>query len=75
MIVPLSSLRPGERGVVVSIGGGVRARSKLVAMGLMPGAVVQVIEAYGRGPIIFTVGSTRLAMGRGLASRVLVRKI
>ncbi len=75
MIVPLSSLGPGERGIVVSIAGGARARSRLMAMGLLPGAVVQVIEAYGRGPIIFTVGSTRLAMGRGLAARVLVRKL
>jgi len=75
MIVPLSSLKPGERGVVVDIKGGPNFRSKLVSVGLTPGVTVQVIESYGYGPIVLYVGGTRLAVGRGMASRVLVRKL
>ncbi|WP_048811182.1 FeoA family protein [Thermococcus gammatolerans] len=75
MIVPLLSLVPGERGVVVDLRGGPNFRSRLYAMGLAPGAIVRVLESYPRGPIILEVGGTRLALGKGMASRVFVRKL
>ncbi|MEO2151954.1 MAG: FeoA family protein [Thermococcus sp.] len=75
MIVPLLSLAPGERGVVVDLRGGPNFRSRLYAMGLAPGAIVRVLESYPRGPIILEVGGTRLALGKGMASRVFVRKL
>ncbi len=75
MIVPLLSLVPGERGVVVDLRGGPNFRSRLYAMGLAPGAIVRVLENYPRGPIILDVGGTRLALGKGMASRVFVRKL
>ncbi|WP_456422592.1 FeoA family protein [Thermococcus sp.] len=75
MIVPLLSLAPGERGVVVDLRGGPNFRSRLYAMGLAPGAIVKVISFYPRGPVIVEAGGTRLALGRGMASRVLVRKL
>ncbi|ANF23345.1 FeoA family protein [Thermococcus piezophilus] len=75
MIVPLSALGPGEKGIVVNIAGGHYARQRLVSMGLSPGAMVQVIESHSMGPIIFSVGGSRFAIGRGLASKVMVRKL
>ncbi len=75
MIIALSEIRPGERGVVVNIIGGPNARQKLVSMGLIPGAVVQVLEAHPLGPIIISVGGVRFAIGKGLARKVLVRKL
>ena len=75
MIVPLNSLRPGERGIVVNILGGPTARQRLVGMGLTPGATIQIIESHSYGPIIISVGGVRFAIGRGMASKVLVRKL
>ncbi len=75
MIVPLSSLQPGERGVVVDIRGGPNFRNKLVAVGLTPGVTLHVIEAHPYGPMVLFVGGTRLAIGRGMASRVFVRRL
>ncbi|WP_297534435.1 FeoA family protein [Thermococcus sp.] len=75
MIVPLLSLAPGERAIVVDLRGGPNFRSRLYAMGLAPGAVVQVVSVYPRGPVIIQVGGTRLALGRGMAARVLVRRL
>nr|WP_297068553.1 FeoA family protein [Thermococcus sp.] len=75
MIVPLSSLAPGERGVVVNLHGGPSFRSRLYAMGLAPSAIIQVIGRYSRGPIIVEVGGTRLAIGKGMAARISVRKL
>ena len=75
MIVPLSSLMPGERGVVVNISGGPGMRGRLVSMGITPGATVQVLESYAVGPIIVSVGGVRFAVGRRMASKILVKKI
>jgi len=75
MIVPLNVLRPGERGIVVNILGGPNARQRLVSMGLTPGATVQILEAHPMGPLIISVGGVRFAIGRGLASKVMVRKL
>ncbi len=75
MIVPLSNLRPGESGVVINLQGGPNFRSRLYAMGLSPGATVQVVNVYNPGPVVVEVGGARLALGRGMASRVLVRKL
>ncbi|WP_367183019.1 ferrous iron transport protein A [Thermococcus sp.] len=75
MIVPLISLRPGERGIVVDLRGGPNFRSKLYAMGLAPGAIIRVLENYPRGPVIVEAGGTRLALGKGMAMRVFVRKL
>ncbi|WP_010478832.1 FeoA family protein [Thermococcus zilligii] len=75
MIVPLNSLRPGEAGIVVNLQGGPNFRSRLYAMGLAPGAAVRVVSVYSSGPVVVEVGGTRLALGRGMASKVLVRKL
>ncbi|MDK2913550.1 MAG: ferrous iron transport protein [Thermococcaceae archaeon] len=75
MIVPLSSLKPGERGIVVNLQGGPGFRNRVLGMGIAPGAVVQVVEAYNPGPMVISVSGTRFAVGRGMASRILVRKL
>ncbi|WP_367270869.1 ferrous iron transport protein A [Thermococcus sp.] len=75
MIVPLSSLKPGENGIVVDIKGGHQFRSRVVSMGITPGITVHVVESYAAGPIIFYVGGTRLAMGKGMAARILIKKL
>ncbi|ASJ03200.1 Fe2+ transport protein [Thermococcus profundus] len=75
MIVPLNSLRPGEKGIVVTLQGGAGFRNRLLGMGITPGAVVHVLEIYNTGPIIVNVSGTRFALGKGMASKILVRKL
>ncbi|WP_188203052.1 FeoA family protein [Thermococcus camini] len=75
MIVPLNALRPGDKGIVVNILGGPTARQRLVGMGLTPGATVQIIESHQYGPIIISVGGVRFAIGRGMAAKVMIRKL
>ncbi|HDZ36242.1 MAG TPA: ferrous iron transport protein A [Thermococcus sp.] len=75
MIVPLNALKPGEKGIVVNILGGSTVRQRLVGMGLTPGATVQIIGSHGYGPIIISVGGVRFAIGKGMAAKVMVRKL
>jgi ferrous iron transport protein A len=75
MVVPLSTLKPGERGIVVTLQGGAGFRNRLLGMGITPGAIVQVLEMYSAGPIVINISGTRFALGRGMASKILVRKL
>jgi len=73
-IVSLSALRAGEHGEVVELAGGRGMLSRLTALGFTPGADVMVVQNYGRGPLITRVRDARIALGRGEADRVYVRR-
>ncbi|MEM4576184.1 MAG: FeoA family protein [Candidatus Nezhaarchaeales archaeon] len=73
---PLSAMKPGEEGVVVSIACGLGAAKRLAEMGLTPGTRVLVTRrAPLRGPIEVEVRGTRIALGYGLASKIAVKSI
>ncbi len=50
-------------------------RCRLLDMGLVPGTRVKVINNQNRGPILVEVRDSKMALGRGLASKILVYKI
>jgi ferrous iron transport protein A len=68
----LSELMTGQHGVVQSLDGGRMFRSRAANLGFTAGAEVTVVQNYGRGPMIVAVRGTRVALGRGEASMVLV---
>jgi len=77
--VPLAALREGESGTVVSIlpghGRGRRCGfvRRVMEMGLTPGARVSVVSsAPFRGPVEILVRGSRLAVGRGVAEKIIV---
>jgi ferrous iron transport protein A len=72
--VPLSALAAGEQGVVVALSAGRRLMSRMAALGFTPGARVSVVQNFGRGPLIAMVRDARIALGRGEARRIRVRR-
>lgn len=87
MELSLTQLKDGEKGTVTSIkvskGRGRRRKRtrsswglerRLMDMGLTPSTVVTVVKsAPFKGPIEIIVRGSRLALGRGVAKRVLVK--
>ena len=73
-VVPLSALRAGERCVVVRLAGGRGLLSRMASLGFTPGAEVTVVQNFGRGPLIARVRDARIALGRGEASKILLRR-
>ena len=74
--VPLAALPPGARGRVVGIaGGGMNVRMRLLQMGFTPGVIVEVVENRGRGPVLVRVRGTVVALGRGVAEKVIVEPL
>ncbi|MEM1619360.1 MAG: FeoA family protein [Fervidicoccaceae archaeon] len=73
MPTTLAELRPGIRAKIISVqarGRGLERR--LMEMGFAPGALVKVVSNNGRGPLLVEVEGVRVALGRGVAARVLV---
>ncbi|NLE45431.1 MAG: ferrous iron transport protein A [Chloroflexi bacterium] len=70
----MSDLATGERGVVVELLAGRGLLGRMVALGFTPGAPVTVVQNFGRGPIIVLVRDARIALGRGEARHIHVRR-
>ena len=71
--VNLSQMYSGQSGKVVGIDGGVGLVSRLSAMGIRPGRkITKLSSMLMRGPVTVQQGSTRLAIGFGMARKILV---
>ena len=74
-MMPLTMACPGEEVRLVAIRGRWRMRRRLADLGLNPGMTVRVVQHSGRGPMIVAVKDSRLAIGRGMAHRILVESV
>ena len=73
--LPLSMILPGQRARLVRIDAGCRVVHRLTEMGLTPGVELEVVQ-QGRGcPLLVAVRDTRLALGRGMAEKVMVKVV
>lgn len=71
----LNSLRSGTRAQVHGITTGRKARCRLAALGLLPGSRLQVVANTGIGPLLLSVGDSRLMVERGIAAKVVVQPV
>ena len=72
LLMPLAMAKSGEDVVIEDIMGGSHARSRLASMGLRRGDLLEIINNNGLGRLIVGHGPTRLAMGRGIARKIMV---
>jgi len=72
-LVTLRQMPPGRSGRVVQIQGGAGLANRLSALGLRPGKkITKVSSMLMRGPVTIQSGSTRLAVGFGMANRIII---
>lgn len=73
MAIDLTRMRGGEKGKVIDIQGGWGLLRKLEALGIRQGTeIVKVSSQLMRGPITIRVGNTQVAIGFGMARRIIV---
>jgi len=73
-LIVLTDLREGDQGIIHSIDGGSALTSRLAGMGIVVNARFRIAQVSG-GLIVIQVADTRIALGRGEASKIMVDKI
>ncbi len=68
---PLSNVGRGETVRLERIEAGRRLSQRLAELGLTPGVTIQVLHVNG-GPMLIGVRGARLALGRGMAEKIVV---
>ncbi len=69
----LCEIQQGSQAKIVSIGGGRTAQQQLRELGLFPGDTVRVLRrAAFQGPLLIECRGTQIALGRGVAAKVVV---
>lgn len=78
-MIPLGLLCEGEKGEIVNtinnLCHGRKAFSQIENMGLRDGFVVEILKNEGRGPLLLKVNESRIAIGRCIAMKILVRRL
>ncbi|MBI4655648.1 MAG: FeoA domain-containing protein [Elusimicrobia bacterium] len=73
MAIPLTDLDRGKTGKVLEISGGRGIRQKLDALGIRTGVKIKKISSQIlRGPAIVQAGNTKVAIGYGMAGKIIV---
>jgi len=71
--VSLVEMLPGQEGTIVAIDGGQGMVNRLWVMGIFPGRKVTKLSSLpAQGPVVIKVGNQELALGRGMAQKVMV---
>ncbi|OIQ76937.1 FeoA domain protein [mine drainage metagenome] len=71
---PLGLAAVGETLEIQSFRSGMEMEKRLAAMGLRPGTLCQVLQNERPGGIVLRVGQSRLALGMGMAHKILVTR-
>ena len=71
--LPLAEMRTGQTGTVVGVMGGHSLIRRLDALGIRPGRkVTKLSSTLFSGPIILRVNNTQVAVGFGMARKIIV---
>lgn len=72
VLMPLAMAKAGERLIIKELAGGRNARRIMSDMGFREGDRIEIISNEGHGRIIVGHNFTRLALGRGVAQKIMV---
>src|SRR3990172_3266424 len=78
-MLPLGLINTGEEAEIVKIGPDKNPCNsfceRIEDMGLRAGKIIEMLSNEGRGPILLKVDESRIAIGRGMAMKIMVKKI
>ena len=73
-IIPLTKMHAGQSGKVIEIEGGRNVLNRLNSLNIRIGKeVTKVSSMLMRGPVTVEVGNSRVAIGYGMARRIMVK--
>jgi len=73
-LMPITKLRPGDKGIIAFVRGNRKVTQRLADLGLTPETSVAILKtAPFNGPIEVAVRGSKLAIGRDIAENILVQ--
>ncbi len=74
--INLTQMKSGEEGIIVAIQGGYGLRRRIESLGIRVGAKIRKISSqFMRGPTTVQVGNTQVALGFGMAQKIIIERI
>lgn len=74
--INLMSLKKNQSATIISVDSGWQSAKRLADLGLIPNTPIKILEkTMFFGPIEVEVRGCKLALGRGVASKILVKEI
>ncbi|MCD6328408.1 ferrous iron transport protein A [bacterium] len=70
--MPLTTAKLGQKVMLKSIDAGRGLRSRLNAMGIVPGVDLVVMNTTFAGPMVVMVKKSKVILGRGIATKMMV---
>ncbi len=76
MTTTLDQLYESKGAKVIDVQGGQGIRQRLSQMGIHPGDTITILRCGAlRGPILIEVHGSQVALGRGIASRIIMEEL
>lgn len=72
-LIPLSDIQSGRKVRLAAIELGHAVARRLMAMGMLPNVELEVVKNGHPGPFVIRVRGTRIALGKGVAHRIMVK--
>ncbi len=73
--MPLALASAGEKIYIVKFASGRGMCQRLSSMGLNVGSEIEIIKKGFQGPLLIEAGDTRLAIGAGMAHKIIVMPV
>jgi len=71
--IDLVQMKSDHKGRIIEILGGVNLQNRLMSMGIYKGKEVTKLSSIGlEGPVVIKSGRTILALGHGIAGKIIV---
>jgi ferrous iron transport protein A len=71
--ISLTKIKPGTKSKVLEVHGGPALQNRLMSIGVYPGREIAKLGHFAlRGPVTIKVGRAVVALGHGMASKIIV---
>ena len=74
-MISLIELEQGDKAIIKGFRGGYRFQVQLNNLGVHEGDEIEIKKKGGFGPLLISVHNSNVAIGRGVASKIMVEKI
>jgi ferrous iron transport protein A len=71
--IPLTQMRKNQKAKVLEISGGRGLQHRMMSLGIYPGREIAKLSHFAlRGPVTVKAGGSVLALGHGVAAKIIV---